>query len=60
MQVVSYFLFHVQRKSYNFSKWKVVKTPTHSLDSPYAEHGNPPFHTERYLNQLTHEYIKHD
>ena len=45
MQVVSYF-FALYKKCYNFSKWKVVQTPTCSLDSPYTEHGNPHFHTK--------------
>ena len=59
MQVVSYF-FALYKKFYNFSKWKVVKPPTRSLDSPYTEHGNPRFYTKHHLNWLTHEYIKLD
>ena len=58
MQVVSYF-FALYKKCYNFSKWKVVQTPTCSLDSPYTEHGDLHFHIERRLNRLPHEYIKH-
>ena len=56
MQVVSYF-FALYKKHYNFSKWKVVQPPTHSLDSPYTEHSNPHFHSEYRLNRLPHEYI---
>ena len=35
-----------------FSKWRVVCTPTRSLDSPYVEHGNPHFHAEHRLDRL--------
>ena len=56
MQVVSYFSA-LYKKCYKISKWKVVKPPTRSLDSPYTEHGNPHFHTEHRLNRLPHEYI---
>ena len=57
MQVVSYFPAPY-KKYYNFSKWKVVKPPTRSLDSSYTEHGNPNFYTEHHLNRLPREYIK--
>ena len=53
MQVVSYY-YVLYKKCYNFSKWKVVQTPTHSLDSPYTKHGNRHFYTERRLNRLPH------
>ena len=56
MQVVSYFSV-LYKICYNFSKWKVVKLATRSLDSPYTEHGNPHFHAEHRLHQLPHEYI---
>ena len=56
MQVVSYF-FALYKKCYNFSKWKVVQSPTRSLDSPYTKHGNPYFHTEHHLNRLLDEYF---
>ena len=56
MQVVSYFSALYQN-FYNFSKWKVAKSCTRSLDSPYTEHGNPHFHTEHDLNRLPREYI---
>ena len=56
MLVVSYFSA-LCKKCYNFSKWKVVQTPTRSLDSPYTEHGNLHFHMEHRLNWLPHEYI---
>ena len=56
MQVVSCF-FALYQKCLKFSKWKVVKTPTRSLDSPYTEHGNPHFHTKHRLNRSLHEYI---
>jgi hypothetical protein len=55
MQVVSYFST-LYKKRNNFSKWKFVKPPTRSLDSPYTKHGNPHFHTEYRLNWLSHEY----
>ena len=54
MQVVSYFPA-LYKNFYNFSKWKVVKPPTRSLDSPHTEHSNPHFLTEHHLNQLPHE-----
>ena len=56
MQVVSCFSA-LYKKFYNFSKWKAIKPPTRSLDSPYLEHGNPHFHIEHRLNRLPHEYI---
>ena len=51
MQVVSYFLA-LYKKCYTFSKWKVVKAPTCSLNSPYTKHGNPHFYTLHRLNRL--------
>ena len=57
MQVVSQF-YSMYKKFYNFSKWKVVKPPTCSLDFPHTEHGNSRFHREHHLNRLTHEYIE--
>jgi hypothetical protein len=60
MQVVSYFSALYQKNATIFSKWKVVKHPTRSLDSPYTKHGNPHFHTEPHLNRLPHEYITLD
>ena len=56
LQVVSNFST-LYKNCYNFSKWKVVKPPTRSLDSSYTEHGNPHLHTEHCLNRLSHEYI---
>ena len=53
MQVVLYFSV-LYKKYYN---WKVVQTPTRSLDSPYIEHGNLHFFIEYRLNHLPHEYI---
>ena len=43
-----------------FQSGKFVEPPTRSLGSPYTEHGTPHSHTKHHLNQLTHEYIKHD
>ena len=40
-----------------FESGKFVQPPTHSLDSPYTEHGTPHFHTKHCLNRLPHEYI---
>jgi hypothetical protein len=59
MKNASRFVFSgpIQKKCYNFSKWKVINPPTRSLNSPYTEHNNPHFHTEHCLNQLPHEYI---
>ena len=51
------FLYVLYQKCYNFSKWKVVKSSTRSLDSPYTEHGYPHFHKEYRLNRSPHEYI---
>ena len=56
MQVILYFS-NLYKKCYNFSKWKVVKPSTRSLDSPYTKHGNPHFHTKHHLNRLPHECI---
>jgi hypothetical protein len=53
MQVLLYFC-PIQKM---LKKWKVVKPPTLSLDSPYTKHSNPHFHTEHRLNWLPHEYI---
>ena len=53
-------LFPAKKTFYMFSSGKFVKPTICSLDSPYTEHGNPRFHTENHLNQLTHGYIKHD
>ena len=57
MQVVLYF-YPSYKNIYNFSKWKVVKPPTRSIDSSYAEQSNPHFHTKHHLNRLTNLYIK--
>ena len=61
MKNASCFIFRLPcTKNSTISKWKVVQTPTSSLDFPYTEQGSPHLHTEHHLNRLTHEYIKHD
>jgi hypothetical protein len=55
MQVVSFF-FPCTKNSTISQSGKFVKPPTHSLDSPYTEHGTSHFHTKHHLSRLPHEY----
>ena len=52
-----FFMPYTKKNATFFSKWKVVRPLTQTLDSPYTKHGNPHFHTEHRLNWLPHEYI---